>query len=220
MENEPSSRALYKNVLLTLLFLLLFGPVLYVYLLYYPFIFRMTNFPVPSHDVASYQKLVDACAPHQMIMPDESTFPFDSDSTTYTVGLSSRSKIKWHKNVETYHVHSGMESESGRWWWCLDCSRNQEDLSGSHMEKYRDIPIYWWFKHYYRSYNDGTANGSLTYDLHLQFLLGDFEYHLNIGVESKNHFDETIGNELRPMVHSIIDQWYTEDGAVPGPDPL
>lgn len=212
MENEPSSRALYKNVLLTLLFLLLFGPVLYVYLLYYPFIFRMTNFPVPSHDVASYQKLVDACAPHQMIMPDESTFPFDSDSTTYTVGLSSRSKIKWHKNVQTYHVHSGMESGSGRWWWCLDCSRNQEDLSGSHMEKYRDIPIYWWFKHYYRSYNDGTANGSLTYDLHLQFLLGDFEYHLNIGVESKNHFDETIGNELRPMVHSIIDQWYTEGG--------
>lgn len=220
MENEPSSRALYKNVLLTLLFLLLFGPVLYVYLLYYPFIFRMTNFPVPSHDVASYQKLVDACAPHQMIMPDESTFPFDSDSTTYTVGLSSRSKIKWHKNVETYHIQSGMESGSGRWWWCLDCSRNQEDLSGSHMEKYRDIPIYWWFKHYYRSYNDGTANGSLTYDLHLQFLLGDFEYHLNFGVESKDHFDETIGNELRPMVHSIIDQWYTEDGAVPGPDPL
>lgn len=219
MENEPSSRALYKNVLLTLLFLLLFGPVLYVYLLYYPFIFRMTNFPVPSHDVASYQELVDACAPHQMIMPDESTFPFDSDSTTYTVGLSSRSKIKWHKNVKTYHVHSGMESESGRWWWCLDCSRNQEDLSGSHMEKYRDIPIYWWFKHYYRSYDDGIANGSLTYDLHLQFLLGDFEYHLNIGVESKDHFDETIGNELRPMVRSIIDQWY-EDGAVPGLDSL
>ena len=219
MENEPSSRALYKNVLLTLLFLLLFGPVLYVYLLYYPFIFRMTNFPVPSHDVASYQKLVDACAPHQMIMPDESTFPFDSDSTTYTVGLSSRSKKKKKKNVETYHIQSGMESGSGRWWWCLDCSRNNgsKHPDGYHIKLYRDIPIHWGFDHDHRS----SYHMLSEYHFHLWFTLDKYEYTIDLSVhETTDHFDETIGNELRPMVHSIIYQWYTEDGAVPGPDPL
>ena len=215
MENESSPRTLYKNVLLTLLFLLLFGPIISCS----PFVLRMTNFPVPSHDVASYQKLVDACAPHQMIMPDENTFPFESDSTTYTVGLSSQSKIKWHKNVRAYHVQSGMENESGSWWWDLGCFHNNgsEHPDGYHIKLYRDIPIHWGFDHDHRS----SYNVPSEYRFHLWFTLGEYEYTMDLSVhETKDHFDETIGNELRPMVHSIIDQWYTEDGAVPGPDPL